>query len=105
MTNVNLKELAESIVESIYAQEAPENRVISQAYITSKNVLWIRSDCDGWAESIKKDTLWEGHGFNANDFIGLTEEEANKMISMNSIDYFFSGLAFDEIDDAVLPYL
>lgn len=92
MTETNLKKIAEAVVDSIYAQEAPENRVISQAYITSNNVLWVRSACDGWAESIKRDTLWTDHGFVSNDFIGLTEEEANKMISMNSIEMLFNDL-------------
>ncbi len=99
LNNNAIVALTQAIVNSTYAQENPSNRVITQAFITSNNVLWVRSSCDGWAESIKRDKLWAGHPFVKEDFIGLTEAQANKMIDMESVYDMFKDLSCYEEDD------
>ena len=73
----------------------PNNRIITECEIHRsedglENEVWIKSNCDGWAEDVKmlfayfRDELY----FTEREFIGLTEARAIKMFSDRIKAYF-----------------
>ena len=62
----------------------PSNRIITECEIYKnrfKNEVWIKSNCDGWAEDVKMLFTYypdELH-FTEREFIGLTEAKATKL--------------------------
>lgn len=83
----------QSIIEkNIKICEHPSNRVITECefYAPNDNELeiWIRSNYSGWCEDVKCiGTYVKGCSecctFVSNDFIGLTEAQAEEMIGMS----------------------
>lgn len=75
--------LAEHIVKSIDAQEDPDNRIIVDAWLDD-GIIYIRSNCDGWAEDVKPFILLEsGDTVRSEDLIGLTESQAKHLYEMD----------------------
>ncbi len=92
-------ETLQNIIErNIRNCESPANRVITECEfnVPDDNTLeiWIRSNCDGWCEDVKcigtyvKDCE-ECCTFVSNDFIGLTEKQAQEMIGMSLLNTNF----------------
>lgn len=72
--------------EAIKKQENPDYRVIKECEFIDGEV-WIKSDCDGWAQDIKPMPVLSLYdGFVPQDFIGLTETEAVQMVTVNIME-------------------
>lgn len=89
-----LRVLAERMIESLDAQEDPDNRIIVDAWLQDE-VIYIRSNCDGWAEDVKPFILLEpGDTVTPADLVGLTETQAKHLYEMDQC-----GFNIDLIDD------
>lgn len=89
-----LRCLAERMIESLDAQEDPDNRIIVDAWLDD-GIISIRSNCDGWAEDVKPFILLEpGDTVTPADLIGLTETQAKHLYEMDQC-----GFNIDLIDD------
>lgn len=95
------KALLDVILSNINYCDNSDNRVITECeFVATENgelEIWIRSNCDGWAEDVKildvfSNTLEKGieHWFTfiSNDFIGLTETQALTMIDWAIGDFY-----------------
>lgn len=100
----NVDRIIEMLKEAYGRQDNPEHRKITHAHITSNNVLHWRSDCDGWAMSTGAEKLWENHGFVAGDFIDLTEEQADELITRRRIELQADELFDFFIEREELPF-
>lgn len=109
----------QNIIETNIATcENPKNRVITECefYVPNDDTLeiWIRSNYDGWCEDVKciytyHSSYGECCTFTTNDFIGLTEEQANQMLSMSVLYSDFivlcdTGYRINELIDEELPF-
>ena len=89
-----LRVLAERMIESIDAQEDPDNRIIVESWLDD-GIIYIRSNCDGWAEDVKPFILLEpGDTVTPADLVGLTESQAKHLYEMDQC-----GFNIDLIDD------
>lgn len=89
-----LRCLAERMIESLDAQEDPDNRIIVEAWLDD-GIISIRSNCDGWAEDVKPFILLEpGDTITPEDLVGLTESQAKHLYEMDQC-----GFDIDLIDD------
>lgn len=89
-----LRVLAERMIESLDAQEDPDNRIIVESWLDD-GIIYIRSNCDGWAEDVKPFILLEhGDTVTPADLVGLTESQAKHLYEMDQC-----GFHIDLIDD------
>lgn len=89
-----LRVLAERMIESIDAQEDPDNRIIVESWLDD-GIIYIRSNCDGWAEDVKPFILLEHDDtVTPADLVGLTESQAKHLYEMDQC-----GFHIDLIDD------
>lgn len=95
----SIRRLVEHIVKSIDDQEYPDNRIIVEAWLDD-GTIYIRSNCDGWAEDVKPFILLEpGDTVTPADLVGLTEFEAKHLYEMDQC-----GFHIDLINDEELVF-
>ena len=90
--------IQEIITKVMMEDENPKNRVITECEFIAPDEnhleIWVRSNHNGWCEDIKCIGTYElGCAdcctFVSNDFIGLTEDQAQTMIGMSILHTSF----------------